>query len=63
MPTEKIYSGEKVKIYGDETTYYDPKLPDKIKEVLPYASQIAGTPDHTVHSWMTWKEDIKNVLR
>lgn len=63
VPTEKIYSGEKVKIYGDETTYQDPGLPDRFKEILPYALQTAGTPDQTVQSWIAWKEDIKSVLQ
>jgi len=63
VPAEDIYSGENVKIYGDETTYRDPGLPDRFKEVLPFASQTTGTPDHTVRSWVAWKEDIKDVLQ
>lgn len=61
-PTERIHSGEKVKIYGNEVTYRASGLPDRFKEVLPYASEFAGTPDHTVRSWTAWKKDISEVL-
>ena len=29
VPTKQIYSGDNVKIYGDETTYRSPALPDR----------------------------------
>ena len=41
------------------------RLPYQIgfKEVMQDASEFAGTPDNTVQSWTTWKEDIKDAMQ
>lgn len=63
VPAERIYSGKGVKVYGKEGEYGPPSVKNRFEEVLPYASEFGGTPDHTVLSWTTWKEDIKEALQ
>ena len=63
VPTGRIYSGKKVKVYGEESHYWPPGALNRFEEIKPHISTYGGTPDHTVLSWGTWKEDIKNALQ
>ncbi|MDR1530489.1 MAG: hypothetical protein LBS40_08895 [Burkholderiales bacterium] len=58
-----IYLGKQIKIYAKEDVYRDPSLPWRgLKKEFPNAFTYAGAPEHTVRSWITWKEDIKKLL-
>jgi hypothetical protein len=63
VPAGQVYSGKNVKVYGQEGKYWPPGIPNRFEEVLPYASEFGGTPEHTVLSWTTWKEDINKILQ
>jgi hypothetical protein len=63
VPVPLIYSGKKVHVYGLESFQGPPGGSNRFREVLPYASQFAATPEHTVSSWVTWKEDISKALQ
>ncbi len=63
VPVEQIYSGKKVKVYGEEGHHWPPEASNRFEEIKPHISTYGGTPDHTVLSWTTWQKDIKKVLQ
>ena len=58
MPAEEICSGDKVKIYGQEGVHKLPEFQTYFAEIEARIAATQGTPDHTVSSWKTWKQDI-----
>jgi len=59
----ELYRSRSARVYGGESSYREPGLPWRgFEKEFPNAYEYSGTPEHTVQSWMSWKEDIKEAL-
>lgn len=66
VPAEKIYSGKEAKVYSYPTHHIESREEfEKIISSLPAViTSWPDSPHHTgILSWVTWKEDIKEVLQ
>ncbi len=68
VPAERIYSGKEVKVYGYLTARWPSyESRERFEEIVPSLSVATRWPDSPRHtgilSWVTWKEDIKEVLQ
>jgi len=64
IPAEEIYSGKEAKVYAYPTHYI--KSREEFEEIVASLPAVTTnwpeSPNHTgVLSWLTWKEDIKEV--
>jgi hypothetical protein len=59
--TPAIYLGKDVKVYGQEVIYPNFQSLD-LKKVFPNVSFFGGAPEHSVRSWINWKNDINTAL-
>jgi hypothetical protein len=65
--TPEVYSNQNARVYGRDSAYSDPEsLPELErwdKEMRPYITDTKPMPEHTVRSWVNWREDIKKILQ
>lgn len=66
VPAEKVYSGKRAKVYGYPAHYIESR--EEFEEIMSSLPAVTtswpDSPHHTGSlSWVTWKEDIKQVLQ
>jgi hypothetical protein len=63
----EVYSNQNARVYGYDSAYSDPERASerkrRYKEIWPYITETGGMPEHTVRSWVNWREDIKKILQ
>jgi hypothetical protein len=63
----EVYSNQNARVYGRDSSYADPEKllyrKSRYEEIKKYIFDTSPMPEHTVQSWVNWREDIKKILQ